>query len=40
MVVGVVPVVVVTDVPEVTSSVDPYDTVWVVAELVVSGSAE
>ena len=35
MVVGVVPVVVVTDVPEVTSAVDPCFTVWVVAGCVV-----
>ena len=37
MVVGVVPVVVVTDVPEVFSAVDPYVTVWVVACWVVAG---
>ena len=37
MVVGVVAVVVVTDVPEVFSAVDPYVTVWVVACWVVAG---
>ena len=37
---GVVPVVVGTDVPEVSSPVDPYVTVWVVAGFVVSGSVE
>ena len=36
MVVGVVPVVVVTDDPEVTSAVDPYVRVWVVACCVVA----
>ena len=40
MVVGVVPVVVVTDVPEVFSAVDPYVTVWVVACWVVAGFVE
>ena len=38
MVVGVVPVV--TDDPEVTSAVDPYVTVWVVACCVVAGIVE
>ena len=38
--VGVVPVVVVTDDPEVTSAVDPYVTVWVVACCVVTGFVE
>ena len=37
MVVGVVPVVVDTDVPEVFSAVDPYVTVWVVTCWVVAG---
>ena len=40
MVVGVVPVVVVTDVPEVSSAVDPYVTVLIVTGCVVSGIVE
>ena len=40
MVVGVVPVVVVTDDPEVTSAVDPYVTVRVVACCVFAGIVE